>query len=242
MSQIKCLQCKNKFEFEDIQQEIINIKCPLCKSKMQITKNLTNIKLPQKYKTYIDQNRDLIIEKKLLTLEQLFELIRTIALTIFIIIIIIAILSTTPILTIDPTSDIITKNFKLFLKCVIAFHIVMAIFYMICNSINILFNSEKISVGNNGIEVSLYPIKLPLSIAKKIPSQEIEQIYCEPLVDFIGTKEGWYSLIVINNVGKKIVINSFEKVEEAHSLEILIEKRLSIENKKLEKETTWYRI
>ena len=231
MQQIECPKCNESFELDTFLQGRLAIECPKCRQQIKITKKITNVTLSKQYKTYIDENKNLVIEKKMFDWGNLFSTILAIitfpAVAIFI----------------WKNSDTLSnESFIIFLKevyfsdfygilCFLFFSFIISI--SICRLMDILFNTTKIVINNTDIDISVYPLKLSITIAEKIPSQNITQIFCK---EKIRKNRVEYSVIALNKVGGELLLGTFDQLEETRALEILIEKRLGIKDEFVEDE------
>ena len=199
----------------------------------EVKTKVTDIQLPKQYKTYIDDDDNLIIEKKLFEWRGLLEcIILTIVMPLFCL----------TILLLPSNGDygifehvIITMKNGMKQPIVIVVALIPIILFFIAGTqegINILFNTIKISVGSLFLDVSVYPIKLLHSRVFNVSIQDILKIYCQKKT----TKNHvFYALSVDIKKCGEITIGTFYSLEEAQALEILIRKRLELENKNMDK-------
>ena len=232
MQQIECPKCKKSFESDNIKQGITEIKCSECRQQIQITKKVTDVKLSKQFKTYIDNEKNLIIEKKLFNWFEISGYFFTV------------LFASVCMWFLWKSSETDKNNsfltfFKslLFIKPVLTYGIVAMtiITFITClHLINLLFNTRKIIVGNTYLNISVSP--LPLSIAKKIPTHDIKQLYCEKILARDGESTSALFLTLLLKSGKTVRLCESYDFEEIRGLEILIEKRLGIEDKIVEGE------
>ena len=231
MQQIECPKCNESFEFNDATQGIIKIKCPKCNHPIQITKKITDVTLSKQYRTFIEENNHLVIEKKLFDWGKLFATILAVML-----------LPAIQIFMWKNSDTLCNESFIIFLKRMyfsnffgvlnlMIFGLIMFIF--VCKLIDILLNTMKIIINDTDVDISVYPVKLPITVAKKIPAKNINQIFCKKIITKNNVR---YCLIALNKDGGELALCTFDQLEEARALEILIEKRLGIEDRIVEDE------
>jgi len=214
-TQLKCPKCNKTFEPENLAQgSRYQVTCPACNEKIIHKTKLTDVTLSANYTTFIDSNKDLIIQKRLKSFNEIG------AAFIGLVCCLIAVLH-----TISRTDS--------FLLLILWIYAIISIPIGVCGLIDSLFNTREIRVGSNFLQIFIRPYPL-FRKDHFYTSDEIEQIYCKAY----QVKNGYYyNLLAIMKNGKKItLIKQFSNLEEARGLEILIEKRLGIQDRPVEDE------
>jgi len=217
-TQFKCPKCGNIFELENLNQgSKYQVTCPKCNKKFPHKTKLTDVTLPKNYATFIDSNKDLVIQKRLKGIVELsYAFVGLFAC------ILPAVLH-----NISLSAD----SYIFIIYC----GIIALIFAPtgVCGLIDFLFNTREIRVGSDFLKIFIRPYPL-LRKDHFYTSDEIEQIYCN---EYYQGKCYYHALIALMKNGKKItLIKPFYNLKEARALEILIEKRLGIHDRPVKDE------
>ena len=212
---IECAKCKEHFEIDDVQHGVTRIQCPKCLSKMKVTNKIAEHHLPGQYETYIDENQNLVIERKLFNWPDLFY---SLPATLFI-----------PFFHIylsykGEEHPIPTQGEPLLMFLILALPITLIGLYF---TLNVCINKQEIVVGNGQIKISVYPIKLlPAQI---INCSNVERIYYEKT--YLGKlrERTIYRVYASRKAGFTALISQVNTLREADRLQELIEKRLEME-------------